>query len=97
MKFVAEDSRIALYDDKGQEAGEMVWMLRGDTMIIVHTHVEARFQGQGLAQELVKQGVQVAREKGLMILPLCPYAKSQFDKKAEYSDVLSGDGMFGWE
>ena len=30
----------------------------------------------------------ISRERGITILPLCPFAKSVFDKMPEYSDVL---------
>ena len=29
-----------------------------------------------------------AREKGIKIIPLCPFAKSVFDKTPEFRDVL---------
>jgi len=32
--------------------------------------------------------VEWARASGKKILPLCPFAKSVFDKKPEYRDVL---------
>ena len=32
--------------------------------------------------------VEYAREKGIKIIPLCPFAKSVFDKTSEFKDVL---------
>jgi len=37
---------------------------------------------------LVKAAVDFAKEAHYKILPLCPYAKSVFDKTPEYSEVL---------
>jgi predicted GNAT family acetyltransferase len=32
--------------------------------------------------------IEMAREKHIKILPLCPFAKRVFDKTEEYKDVL---------
>ena len=37
---------------------------------------------------MVTKAVEFAREKGIKILPLCPFAKSVFDKTPEFRDVL---------
>lgn len=37
---------------------------------------------------MVAKAVDFAREKGIKIIPLCPFAKSVFDKVKEFNDVL---------
>jgi predicted GNAT family acetyltransferase len=37
---------------------------------------------------LVHAGVEYARENNLKIFPLCPFAKSIFDKREAFRDVL---------
>jgi predicted GNAT family acetyltransferase len=44
--------------------------------------------GKGFGKMMVMKAVEYAREKGIKILPLCPFAKSVFDKTPEISDVL---------
>ena len=58
-----------------------------DYYIITHTGVDASLKGQGVGKQLVKRVVDKARTDGLKILPLCPYAKSEFEKTPDYSDV----------
>ncbi|MES2680227.1 MAG: GNAT family N-acetyltransferase [Bacteroidota bacterium] len=55
---------------------------------IDHTVVQPGNEGKGLGKLLVKAAVDFARTKHLKILPICPYAKSVFDKTPEYNDVL---------
>ncbi len=55
--------------------------------VITHTGVDESLKGQGVGKELVKRVVDKARADGLKILPLCPYAKSQFEKTPAYADV----------
>jgi predicted GNAT family acetyltransferase len=72
-----------------KQAGEMTFVFAGPKLIIIdHTKVEQEFNGKGYGKLLVARAVEFAREKGLKIKPLCPYAKSVFDKTTEYKDVL---------
>jgi hypothetical protein len=47
----------------------------------------------GLA--LVRQAVEYARERGIKILPLCPFAAAQFKRHPEWADVLKQQGQDG--
>lgn len=56
-------------------------------MIIDHTFVDPAYRGQGLAEKLVAKGVEKARKEQKKIIPLCPFAKKEFERKPEYADV----------
>lgn len=89
MEIKEEKNRFALYNDEGTEIGEMTWVDAGeDIMVIDHTFVDPTYRGQKLAEKLVRNGVEKARRDGVKIVPLCPYAKKEFDEKSEYQDVL---------
>ena len=60
-----------------------------DKIIIDHTEVGDSLRGQGVGYKLVEVSVNFMRAKGIKVIPLCPFAKSVFDKKAEYNDVLA--------
>lgn len=58
-------------------------------MIIDHTEVTAALRGKNIGQQLVNAAADYARSNTIKILPLCPFAKSVFDKKKnEFADVL---------
>ncbi len=59
-----------------------------DRIIIDHTEVNPILKGKGAGKELVNAAVEFARAKGIKIIPLCPFAKSVFDKVIEFRDVL---------
>ena len=60
-------------------------------IIIDHTEVPDAFRGQGVGARLVARAVEDARAAGTRIIPLCPFAASQFRRHAEdWADVLSG-------
>lgn len=68
---------------------EMHYIWAGkDRIIIDHTDVNAVLKGMGAGKQMVTKAVEFAREKGIKIVPLCPFAKSVFDKVKEFSDVL---------
>jgi uncharacterized protein len=60
-----------------------------DKLIIDHTEVSDELRGKNAGYQLVDAAVEYARKKGLKIIPLCPFAHSVFNKKPEYSDILS--------
>lgn len=71
------------------EAGKMTYTWAGtDKFIIDHTEVNPDFAGQSVGKKMVMEAVQYARENNLKILPLCPFAKSVFDKTKEIQDLL---------
>lgn len=59
-----------------------------DTIIIDHTEVSEALKGQGAGKRLVTAAVEFAREKNIKIIPLCPFAKSVFEKVKDFQDVL---------
>lgn len=72
-----------------KEKAEMTYSKAGSNLIIIdHTEVSEEWKGKGLGRKLLDTIVAMAREKGIKILPLCPFAKSVFDKDASIRNVL---------
>ncbi len=73
----------------GREVAQMHYVWAGDSKLIIdHTEVDEAFEGRGLGKQLLSALVQFARENKITVLPLCPFAKSVFDRVPEYRDVL---------
>jgi predicted GNAT family acetyltransferase len=72
----------------GQRLAEMTYSVGGVIAIIDHTDVSEALRGTGTGARLVNAAVEWARAEHMQIVPLCPYAKSVFDKTAAYGDVL---------
>lgn len=80
--------RFAIYEDN-QFAGEMTYTSAGEGLFIIdHTNIEEGHNGKGFGRKLLTKAVEYARENNLKIIPLCPYAKSVFDKDPTIADVL---------
>jgi predicted GNAT family acetyltransferase len=75
--------------ENNTEAGRMYYTWAGpDKLIIDHTEVDPKFSGKGIGKKLLMEVIKMAREKKVKIMPLCPFAKSVFDKTPEIQDVL---------
>ena len=73
-----------------RKAGLMTYSWAGDDKFIIdHTEVDEAYGGKGLGKDLVKAGVEYAREKNVKVIPLCPFAKKVIAKTPEFQDVLS--------
>jgi uncharacterized protein len=59
-----------------------------DKIIIDHTEVYPGNDGKGFGKMMVSKAVEFARTKNLKIIPLCPFAKSVFDKTPKFKDAL---------
>jgi len=73
----------------GKRLAEMTYTVAGSRVIIDHTTVDDALRGSGAGRQLVEAAVQWARAEDTKLLPLCPFAKSVFDKTPEYRDVLA--------
>lgn len=75
--------------ERNNPLAEMTYSKAGaDTIIIDHTEVSEALKGQGAGKRLVTAAVEFAREKNIKIIPLCPFAKSVFEKVKDFQDVL---------
>lgn len=71
------------------EKAEMTYSRAGDRLLIIdHTWVSDELRGKGVGKLLLNRLVKYAREENMKILPLCPFAKSIFNKEEELGDVL---------
>ncbi|MEM6626944.1 MAG: GNAT family N-acetyltransferase [Pseudomonadota bacterium] len=77
----------------GYPDAEMTYSRAGETLLIIdHTAVPDELRGKSAGLALVTRAVEDARADGTKILPLCPFAKAQFDKHPDWADVLNKRG-----
>ena len=85
---ITETKGSFIYWQNDQKGGEMTFSIAGPEKIIIdHTEVEDDFRGKGVGFQLVTFAVNYVREKGIKMLPLCPFTKATLQKHPEWSDV----------
>lgn len=84
------DEKGMFYFEKNNSIlAKMTYVWSGtDRIIIDHTEVNPSLKGQGVGKQMLTKAVEFARAKGISIIPLCPFARSVFNKMPEYTDVL---------
>lgn len=87
MNILQEKGRFYI-DNDGKTVAEITYTTtNNDTFIIDHTFVDESLRGQNVGEQLVASVVALARQQARKIIPLCPFAKHEFEKKASYADV----------
>lgn len=71
-----------------EKLGQIDFNINDGIMRIMHTEVNNKHFGEGIATELVKTAVDYARHKNLKIKPLCSVAEHVLHKSEDYKDIL---------
>ena len=82
-----EDRRFEIWVD-GELAGFTTYVLRSGVISFLHTELDPSFQGHGLGQELVAAALRSARQRGLKVLPFCPYVRGFIVKNSEFLNLV---------
>ena len=58
--------------------------VRGDRIVFTHTEIEPRFEGRGLASQLIAFALEDARDRGQQIVPICPFVARYVHRHKEF-------------
>lgn len=59
------------------------------TLNFYHTYVPPELRGQGVADELVRQALDDALERGYKVVPSCWFVRVYIDRHTKYKAVLA--------
>lgn len=77
-------------EEDGKWIAEMTYTREGQRkMVIDHTAVAKDLKGKGVAKAMVRSAVKFARNKNLLIKPVCPFVKKVLESSEEYEDILT--------
>lgn len=57
-------------------------------IIFTHTKVPEAHEGKGIGTRLIRFALDAARERGLQVIPICPFFSAYMQKHAEVQDQL---------
>ncbi|MDZ5446955.1 GNAT family N-acetyltransferase [Micromonospora sp. 4G57] len=81
------ESRFEIFD--GEElAGFAQYHRFKDEVAFIHTEVDDRFAGRGLAGTLVEAALTTVREQNLKVLPYCPFVRNWITKHPEFKQLV---------
>jgi predicted GNAT family acetyltransferase len=75
----------------GQVAGFTRYRQEGGAVALVHTEVDPAYEGQGLGSQLVSETLAQLRERGVGVLPYCPFVRSYLGRHPELQDLVPAE------
>jgi uncharacterized protein len=85
-----EQERYEIRAD-GELAGFVQYHLRDGVIAFLHTEIDPRFRGHGVAGRLIQSSLDAARDRHLAVLPYCPFMRSWMADHPEYADLVPED------
>jgi uncharacterized protein len=70
-------------------AGFLVYDQAPGRITLIHTEINPNFNGHGLGGRLVSQALDTARQRGLAVVPLCPFVRRYIGQHQEYADLVA--------
>lgn len=64
------------------------YRLKPGHIVLPHTVVPPEFEGKGIAGALARHAFGYAREKGLKVIPTCPFMSAWVKKHPEQHDIV---------
>jgi predicted GNAT family acetyltransferase len=85
--------------DLGDSIAVAEYILMTGKIMFTHTEVPPAHEGQGIGRALILAGLAHARERGLKVIPTCPFFASYMKRHAETQDLLDDHyrKLFGLE
>lgn len=80
IKFIKRENRSVAYDNE-IEIGVCEFKESGNTWNIIHTVVDSKYQGQGIAKMLVKSIIENSQKCNKNLIAECSYAKKILETK----------------
>ena len=98
VRDVPEADRFEVWVD-GERAGFAAYMRKPGLIDFLHTEVDPKFGGRGVASTLIREALATARAEGLDVIPHCPFVRAYLQRHPELVDLVPPDrrAQFGLE
>ena len=74
--------------DLGDAVAIAEYTLPEGIIMFTHTEVPPEHEGKGIGKALIRAGLAAARERGLKVIPICPFFAAYMQKHPEVQDLL---------
>jgi predicted GNAT family acetyltransferase len=64
------------------------YTLPAGKIMFTHTEVPEAHEGKGIGTRLIRFALDAARERGLKVIPICPFFAAYMRKNADVQDLL---------
>jgi predicted GNAT family acetyltransferase len=81
------DRRFELRVD-GELVGWSEYQAAGESVIVAHTEIDERREGEGLGSVLVRATLDHIRASGKTVIPTCPFTAAYIRRHPEYVELV---------
>lgn len=71
----------------GELAGFAQYVRTAELVVYPHTEVDPAFEGRGVGGALARAALEDARERGLLVLAICPFIGGWMGRHPEFADL----------
>lgn len=61
-----------------------------EKIYLTHTEVPVELEGKGIGAKMVKMALEDIEQRGLLLIPLCPFVAAYIKRHPEWAKVLDG-------
>lgn len=72
----------------GRHRAVAAYQMEGNTIVFTHTIVPEALEGRGVGSKLIRAALDSARDRGLKVIPQCPFVAAFIEKHPEYRTLL---------
>ena len=54
----------------------------------IHTKIDPDHEGEGLGSALISSALDATRDRGLSVLPFCPFVRAFIERHPEYAELV---------
>jgi predicted GNAT family acetyltransferase len=77
--------------DGNEVVGGIRYRREPGALALVHTEVDPSHEGTGAAGLLVEEALRDLRDRGLGVIPVCPYVRAWLRRHPEQADLVVAD------
>ncbi|MBX2820355.1 MAG: N-acetyltransferase [Rhodothermaceae bacterium] len=74
--------------DLGSAKAKIEYIPTKKMIVFTHTEVPREYEGQGVANKMIRHVLDEARENNMQVHPMCPFVKLFIRRHPEYLDIV---------
>ena len=90
MDIIHDPEDLRFYATVAEEEAELTYTYPEEKVLdFDYTYIPPPARNQGLADQLVKAGLEFARSNNYLVIPSCPVVEAFVKRHPEYQDLLT--------
>lgn len=73
----------------GGKRAVAAYQMEGGTIVFTHTIVPKAIEGRGVASRLIRGALDQVRDRGLKVVPQCPFVAAYIKRHPDVQDLLA--------